>query len=146
MSPYPTPQPCLCVLDKAGPTASWTGRIHWLLSRGSGRTVSSPQHGIEWLHLAFCSIRTAETNQERATLWEVLLTSGSLKIQSADTTLTCCVPEITALSTFSSSSLSSFFTPSDQTAHQWWTQQPPVYYRAWHQWYILTSCISCTHN
>lgn len=59
---YPAPLPSLCALDRGGPAASWTGRTRWPPSRGSGRTVSSPQHGIEWLHPAFCSIRRAETN------------------------------------------------------------------------------------
>lgn len=42
--------------------------------------------------------------------------------------LTRWVPEITALSTSSSSSSFVCFTPSDHTAHQWWTQQPPAHH------------------
>lgn len=48
------------------------------------------------------------------------------KLKIINSVLTRGIPEITALSTFSSLSFSCCFTPSDHTAHQWWTQQPPI--------------------
>ena len=72
---YPTPRLCLCDLDRGGPTASWTGRTRWLPSMGSGRIVSSLQHGNVWSHPAFCNIRKAETHQLQQVIvsymWEV---------------------------------------------------------------------------
>lgn len=46
--PYRFLQPCLCALDRGELAASWTGKIHLQLSRGSGRTVSSLRPGTGW--------------------------------------------------------------------------------------------------
>lgn len=63
--PYPFLLPGLCAQDTKEPTASWTETIHSQPNKGSGRTVSNPQHGTWWSHPSFYNNHTAVTTTEK---------------------------------------------------------------------------------
>lgn len=94
--------------------------------------LSMASNGCTQPFAVFAKLQPANSKFVKARVY-YSLSFNIMQSRAMTSILTRCVPEITALSTFSSSSSPVCFTPSDHTAHQWWTQHPPVQYGHQHQ-------------